>query len=148
MEAFAEDYDGIKCFRSLCQEYERIMRFASYLLGHMNGLGREIDAAPKFKEFLGSKNSLSQYVIELDNTFDELWDNYGNWTSYEEVDGLGTIVPSLVGTHGVNARVQKRTDVRHHYCSGSLHQRPAAHRIFRIGTDFIGQFLRCDGDIE
>jgi hypothetical protein len=89
MAKFAEDNDGVWCFKSLCQEYERIMKFASYLLGHINGMGGEVDAAPKFKEFLDSKNWLSEYIIELDNTLDELWDNYGKWTSYKDFNGLG-----------------------------------------------------------
>lgn len=108
MAKFAEDNDGLQCFRSLCAEYERILRFVSYLLGHIDGLGGEVDVAPKFKEFLESEHWLGQYIIELDNTFDELWANYGKWTSYEDFDGLGTIVLVLVETHNVSAVVQDR----------------------------------------
>jgi hypothetical protein len=88
-------------------EYERILRFASYLLGHINGTGGELDQAPKFKEFLNSDHWLSEYIIELDETFDELWANYGKWTGIEEFSGLGALVLLLVATHGVHAGVNE-----------------------------------------
>jgi hypothetical protein len=106
MDKFASDSQGIECFRSLCEEYERILRFASYLLGHLNGTGGEIDTAPKFKEFLHSDHWLSHYIIELDSTFDELWEKYGKWTSIDDFAGLGTLVLMLVAKHGVQTSVQ------------------------------------------
>ncbi|MGY3346976.1 hypothetical protein ACVI1I_006436 [Bradyrhizobium sp. USDA 4459] len=56
------------------------MRFASYPLGHMSVLGGK-SMPHRSSKFLDSKKtSLSQYVVELDSTFNELWDKYRNWT--------------------------------------------------------------------
>lgn len=72
------------------------MKFASYLLGHLNGTGGEIDTAPKFKEFLQSSHWLSCLIIELDKAFDGLWENYGKWKGVEDFDCLGELVLDAV----------------------------------------------------
>jgi hypothetical protein len=100
---FASDNDRVGCFKSLAMEYERILKYASYLLGHLNGLGRELDLAPKFKEFLESKHWLAEYVIELDDTLDEIWAKYGEWTGFEDFTGLGSLILLLVARHRLHA---------------------------------------------
>ncbi|MFK4657046.1 hypothetical protein ABIF97_006980 [Bradyrhizobium japonicum] len=105
MDKFLDDKEGIECFRSLGREYEVILKFASYLLGHLNGTGGDIDTAPKFKEFIKSDHWLSYRIIELDKAFDGLWDNYGKWKGIEDFDCLGELVLEAVGRHGVYARM-------------------------------------------
>jgi hypothetical protein len=90
----------MECFWALCREYETILKFASYLLGHLNGTGGDIDTAPKFKEFLQSDHWLSFRIIELDKAFDGLWDNYGRWTGVEDFYCLGELVLDAVSRHG------------------------------------------------
>lgn len=103
MQKFSDDNDGIGCFNALCADYERILRFGSYLLGHINGTDGNVAQAPKFKEFLESGHPLAEYILELDSTFDELWKCYGKWTGLDDFSGIGALVLLLVGTHGVRA---------------------------------------------
>jgi hypothetical protein len=103
MDKFAEDNQGMECFWALCREYELILKFASYLLGHINGTGGDIDTAPKFKEFLQSNHWLSYRIIELDKAFDGLWDNYGKWKGVEDFYCLGELVLDAASRHGAFA---------------------------------------------
>ena len=52
IDRFRNDNDGWKCFSAVTGEYDRFLTIVSYLLGHLNGLGGDIESAPKFKEFL------------------------------------------------------------------------------------------------
>ena len=103
MATFKADNEGVNCFSNLAIEYERMLRFASYLVGHIDGLDGDISLAPRFKEFLDSKHWLAGYIFELNEVFAELWGNYGNWSSPNDFNGLGTLVLLLVGRHGVEA---------------------------------------------
>jgi hypothetical protein len=103
MDKFADDQQGIECFWALCKEFELILKFASYLLGHLNGIGGDIETAPKFKEFLQSDHWLSYRIIELDKSFDALWENYGKWKDIQEFNVLGLQVLDAVAKHKVYA---------------------------------------------
>jgi hypothetical protein len=102
MDAFQDDNDGWKCFNAVTGEYDRFLTFTSYLLGHLNGLGGDIDLAPKFKEFLQSGNWLAKYLIDLDKTLEQIWNNYGEWKSFEEFNGIGELVLLLAATDTVH----------------------------------------------
>lgn len=102
MDVFRDDNDGWKCYGAVTGEYDRFLTFTSYLLGHLAGLGTALDLAPKFKEFLESGNWLAKYVVDLDKTFEKLWDNYGEWKSFEEFLGVGDLVLALAATDGVH----------------------------------------------
>jgi hypothetical protein len=101
IDAFRDD-DGWKCFNAVTGEYDRFLIFTSYLLGHLNGLGGDIDLAPKFKEFLQSGNWLVKYLIDLDKTLEEIWNKYGEWKSFEEFNGIGELVLLLAASDGVH----------------------------------------------
>jgi len=102
MDTFRDDGDGWKWFRAITGEYDCFLTFTSYLLGHLNGLGGDVDLAPKFKEFLQSGNWHAQYVIDLDKTLEAIWNKYGEWKSFEEFNGLGELVLLLAATDGVH----------------------------------------------
>jgi hypothetical protein len=102
MDAFRDDNDGWKCFNAVTGEYDRFLTFTSYLLGHLNGLGGDVNLAPKFKEFLQSGDWLAKYVIDLDKTLEGIWNNYGEWKSFEEFNGLGELILLLAATDGVH----------------------------------------------
>jgi hypothetical protein len=103
MDKFADDKRGVDCFWALCREYETLLKFASYFLGHINGTGGDPDTAPKFKEFLQSSHWLSYSIIGLDK--DKLWANYGKWAGLEEFDPLGEAVLDAVSRHNVFANI-------------------------------------------
>jgi hypothetical protein len=102
VDAFRDDNDGWKCFNAVTGEYDRFLTFTSYLLGHLNGLGGDVDLAPKFKEFLQSGNWLAKYLIDLDKTLEEIWNKYGEWKSFEEFNGIGELVLLLAASDGVH----------------------------------------------
>jgi hypothetical protein len=77
-----------------------MMRFTSYLLGHLNGLDGDVSIVPKFKDFMGSSHWLVEYIIELDNSFEKYWKKYGEWEDFEEFCEVGVIVQLLVSRHG------------------------------------------------
>jgi hypothetical protein len=104
MDAFKGDGDGWKCFNAVTGEYDRFLTFTSYLLGHVNGLGGDIDPAPKFKEFLQSGNWLAKHVINLGKLLEEIWNKYGEWKSFEEFNGIGELVLLLAATNDVHLR--------------------------------------------
>lgn len=102
MDVFRDDNDGWKCFRAVTGEYDRFLTFTSYLLGHLNGLGGDIDPAPKFKEFLESGNGLAKHITSLDKILEGIWSNYGEWKSFEEFNGIGELILELAATDGVD----------------------------------------------
>lgn len=104
-DAFVEDGDGTKLFVELAKEYERILRHASYLLGHVDGLDSDMATAPKFKEFIESDHWLTEYMVELHDALKEIWANYGEWKSLDELDQPGVMVQLLLLRHGVNLHV-------------------------------------------
>lgn len=103
--AFKDDGDVIKLFNDLSSEYERLMRFASYLLGHLNGLGGQIDSAPKLKELLESGHWISEYIKALDTACDGVWAQYGEWKDVDDLSDIGSVVQLMVARHGVYANV-------------------------------------------
>jgi hypothetical protein len=105
MDKFADDNDGMECFRSLCREYGTMLKFTSYLLGHINGMGGDVSLAPKFKQFLESDHWLSYRIVQLDKAFDGLWEKYGEWSGVEDFHCLGEAVLDAVSRHGVYAKV-------------------------------------------
>jgi hypothetical protein len=102
VNAFDADNDGIKLFNQLSKEYERLMRFASYLLGHLNGLDSDAARAPRFKAFMESGHWLVEYITELDSCFDKLWENYAKWKDIGEFCEVGLVVQLLVCRHRVH----------------------------------------------
>ena len=65
-------------------------------------MGGDLDLAPKFKEFLQSRNWLAEYVIDLDKTLQEIWNNYGEWKGFEEFNGIGELLLLLAASDGVH----------------------------------------------
>jgi hypothetical protein len=100
-DAYAQDKDWHKFFRGLSSEYERIMRFASYLLGHLKGGDDAEGMAPKFKELMESDHWIVDYIKELDETFDKLWERYGKWEHISEISEIGELIRLMVGIHHV-----------------------------------------------
>jgi hypothetical protein len=103
--AFVEDGDGTKLFTGLAKEYERVLRHASYLLGHVDGLDGDMTPAPQFKGFIESDHWLAEYVVELHDALKEIWVNYGEWKSLSELDQPGVMVQLLLLRHGINLHV-------------------------------------------
>jgi hypothetical protein len=106
IDEFKNDNDGLKLFNRLSEEYERMLKFTSYLLGHINGLGGAVEPVPKFKEFMESGHWLAEYITELDKSFDKYWEKYGAWTNFEEFCEIGVIVQLLVGLHGAKPHLE------------------------------------------
>ena len=104
-EKFEDDGDVIAFFNGLSQEYERLMRFASYLLGHLNGLGGDVATAPQFKELLESGHWIAGFIKALDEAFDDVWAQYGAWKDLDDFGDIGTVVQLLVARHGLHASV-------------------------------------------
>jgi hypothetical protein len=95
-EAFVEDGDGTKLFTELAKEYERILRHAAYVLGHIDGLEGDLTPAPKFKEFIESEHWLAEYIIELHDALKEIWAKYEEWRSLGDLEQPGVIVQLLL----------------------------------------------------
>lgn len=61
--------------------YGSAMKYASYLLGHLAGLGQELDeAAPKAAELVAANKYFEGIFWRLKDTLEEIWSGYGNWT--------------------------------------------------------------------
>jgi hypothetical protein len=112
-EAFVEDGDGTKLFTELSKEYERILRHASYVLGHVDGLQGDMTPAPKFKAFIESDHWLAEYITKLHDTLKEIWAKYGEWTSLSDLEQPGVIVQLLLARNGVKLHLHENGEVLH-----------------------------------
>ncbi len=85
--------------------YGTLLKFASYLIGHLDGRGLKLDAAPAASKALEG-NWFAPAFDRLASALRRIFQNLGNWTSREDFDALGDIAVGLLARSGLEIRRQ------------------------------------------
>jgi len=76
------------------------LRYAAYLIGHLDGRNASLDEAPRARDLL-SGNSYEPFLNRLLDVLRGLWPRRGKWTSTSEFDPLRAIVRDLLADGGM-----------------------------------------------
>jgi hypothetical protein len=91
------------------EEYKRVMMYASYLLGHIDGLNRAVEeAAPKAVEYLETHSYFKPFFRRLHSELRALHQSYGAWTGIDVFEPLKRLADELLKVGGVE--IQARPD--------------------------------------
>jgi hypothetical protein len=82
-------------------EYRTLMTFASYVIGHLAGVGMELSEALEAK--LGG-HWFASFFVQLEFALGEPWDRYGQWKDWSEFDSIGQIGRLVMLNGGVDFR--------------------------------------------
>lgn len=80
--------------------YGDLLKFASYLLGHVDGKGIEIAEVSAVAEALGD-HWFEPFFQQLHKALRAIWDQFGQWESPELFDVIGSIVIDLLADIGM-----------------------------------------------
>lgn len=84
-------------------EYGRLMKYAAYHLGNLDGLGIAISDRPATREPLEG-HWFEIYLNSLHTAFRELWSEFGKWESKAPFEAIGDIADEIVQEGGVIVR--------------------------------------------
>lgn len=83
------------------RQYGNLMKFASYLIGHLHGAGLEMDAAATAKATL-QDHWFARHFERLEDALQASWKSFGAWTSRDEFEPIGDIAEAIVAEGGVH----------------------------------------------
>ena len=81
-------------------QYGNLMKFASYLIGHLHGAGLEREAAANAEAALRG-HWFAPYFDRLEDALETLWQSFGAWKSRDEFEPIGEIAEAVVADGGV-----------------------------------------------
>jgi hypothetical protein len=100
IKAYRLHGDHAKILADVCTEYGTLLKFASYLIGQLAGLDRDLSAAPKAESALAG-HWFAPFFIRLAQALEGVWERYGKWTSVSDFDPVGEVAKDLVAWGGV-----------------------------------------------
>ncbi|ANM06815.1 hypothetical protein AMC78_PB00011 (plasmid) [Rhizobium phaseoli] len=80
--------------------YANLIKWASYLIGTMHGLGIMVSDQQGLADAL-SDHWFADYFARLEAAYAELWERLGQWESASEFDGLGDIAIEVLEAGGM-----------------------------------------------
>jgi len=93
----------------VCDEYKRVMVYASYLLGHIDGLDLLVEeATPRTFEALETSSYFKPFFPKLHAGLRALHSTYGEWTGIEVFEPLKRLADELLKQGGID--IQLRAD--------------------------------------
>lgn len=111
-DRFIYDYrlhgDHSRVFAEVSRQYGNLMKFASYLIGHLHGRRYDRSAAPKAVEALAD-HWFAAHFDRLEAILAGLWDRRGCWQSREEFAPLADLAEEVLADGGV---IVSRTEDR------------------------------------
>jgi hypothetical protein len=81
-------------------EYGSVLKFASYLLGHLHGLGKTISDCDEANNFI-SGHWCEAFIFRLDAALSSLMARYGQWTDISVFNVLDDIADDLFKDGGI-----------------------------------------------
>jgi hypothetical protein len=95
--------DVNRIVQEVTTEYKRPLIHASYLLGHVDGLGGTIQAlAPKASDAAERSSYFNTVFIELAEELRSLYSTYGKWQTLEVYEPLKLLAHDLLKTGGID----------------------------------------------
>lgn len=96
-----QDYGRVA--REVSREYKILLQAAAYLLGHLDGLGKDLDLAPGARDKLEA-HWFKDYWRRMSACFSDLWSRNGAWQSMDEFQPLADLGMELVERGGLYVR--------------------------------------------
>jgi hypothetical protein len=81
-------------------EYGNLMKYASYLLGHMDGMGLSIDDVLALRTLL-EDSWFEPFFHRLRDTLNDIFETFGRWTDKRQFDDLEALVVELMADGGI-----------------------------------------------
>lgn len=83
-------------------QYGAAMKYASYLLGHLRGLGLQLaESAPKAAALIEKKVFFKFEFERLVSCLDSMWESYGEWTGFEIFGPLQEVAEEILKVAGL-----------------------------------------------
>jgi hypothetical protein len=97
-----QDRDHGKAFSGVFSEYGNLMKFTSYLIGHIDGTASSLaEVAPRAHEMTQSSSYFAPFLSELVHCLDTMWKTRESWTGIDVYDPVKMLVRKLVRNGGV-----------------------------------------------
>jgi hypothetical protein len=100
-EAYFQTKDHTSLAYALKTEYTRLLKYTSYLVGHLSGLDGDFGRAPKAKLLIQNGHWFKDHLLALDSKLDQLWKSYRKWNSLAVFTGIAEVCLELVATDNV-----------------------------------------------
>lgn len=98
---YLDHRDQQRVVGEVATEYRSLMTYASYMIGHLAGLERDL---PEEVEARLEGHWFAPFFVLLETALGELWGRYGEWTDLAEFDSLGQIGRLVMISGGVDFR--------------------------------------------
>src|ERR1035437_5515323 len=96
-------HDLMKLMEQIVGGYGRLMKYTSYLLGHIGGSQHSFaEASPKASQMIEAREYFAPTFTKLSACLENMWSSYGHWTGLEVFDPLKEIAHSFLKTGGVD----------------------------------------------
>jgi len=101
--------DLARVVQEVVEEYKKTLVYASYMLGHIDGLGLSLDVnAPKAMSALGRQPPFRPFVTKLHDELRAMHETYGGWKGLEVFEPLKRLSEELLKLGGIY--IQDRPD--------------------------------------
>ena len=111
IRAYRAHGDHAQILSEICTEYGNLMKFASYLIGHLAGSERELTATATAQAALAD-HWFTPFFERLQKSLQTLWEHYGAWSSLSDFEEIGQIGKELVAFGGVHILRSPSNEVR------------------------------------
>ncbi len=102
IKEYREGGDIPNGFIDIQQLFGDVFVCAGYFLGHVDGLGLQIEQnAPQASAFLAKHLEIGKLIYRLRQTLDELWRNEYEWPSIEVFSPIYEIICAMMALHGL-----------------------------------------------
>jgi hypothetical protein len=96
------DGDHGKVFRGVFAEYSVLLKYASYLLGHLDGMQMSLaEHLPQTNKLLAELDYFTPHLADLHACLQGMWETQESWQSIAIYEPLKAIVKKLVRAVGV-----------------------------------------------
>jgi hypothetical protein len=99
--AYRADGKALSVFVDIQQLFGDVFIFAGYFLGHLDGLGLNLDRhAPRASALFAKHPEIGELVYRLRRTLHELWLTEYGWSSIEVFTPIYDIISAMMALHG------------------------------------------------
>jgi hypothetical protein len=97
-----QDRNHTKAFSGVYSEYSNLLKYASYLIGHIDGTGSSLaEVAPRAHDMVQRTSYFAPFLAELAHCLDTMWQTRETWAGIDVYDPVKTLVRKLVRNGGV-----------------------------------------------
>lgn len=102
LDLYGEHRDIMKAEGELVDAYAALLTRASYLVGHVHGLGRTVEeSAPEFYQLVNETPWFRPDFEQYEANMKVLYDNYGKWPGIEVFEPLKLTFETVLNAGGM-----------------------------------------------